>query len=349
MTRLVTADGPAALHQAGNFEKSGNGDLINGPEIGLNIGGLSGRGRRLDSVTDWDPTTNEDGTAASLALGDDVYIYAVPSGNGDGQANLLASKNATVPDGFTAATSRKVSGFHFGRTRPLSEAHNSAYSPPTEIVWNSVWDLLNRPALAPVEGMARLKNGWWISIYLLSVGSGAGNETVPVSRYNATPIKDDVFARRDLPSIAANNGFFIPTASLFEEYAEGAPEGNDNDNDTAWADTSNSGPTATGTVAKAVSSWNIVDAAGNLFDWLDEQYNIGSGFSHRESDADVGMYSGANRGTVYSNDWRCAGGGGRFVYGAQAGSGALYWLATPGDAFGDVGLRGASGPLIVRA
>ncbi|SFD68272.1 hypothetical protein SAMN05660831_02101 [Thiohalospira halophila DSM 15071] len=348
--RMITADGPAALEQAGHVEKSDNGDLLNTPEAAINIGGLAGQGYRLDAVTDLDPTTEEDGTVTSLAVGDDVYFYAVPSGVGDGRANLVASKNATTPDGFTAATSRKFSGFHFGRTRPLDDAHAhvKTYTPAEEIVWNSVWDLLNRPS-APPEGMVRLPSGWWVTIYLLSVGSGSGANVVPVSRYNATPIKDDVYARRDLGIIAGRGGYVLPWAGLFDEYAEGAPEGEDAANDTAWADTSNSGPATTGAVAKAVSSHNVVDAVGNLWDWLDNQHNTGTNYSDDRTVVEVGMYSADLRGEVYHDNWRSAIGGGDFDDGSRGGAGCVYWNAKPWVANGYVGVRGASGPLRARS
>ncbi|PWG62872.1 phage major tropism determinant [Spiribacter halobius] len=334
---ILPAQAAGFIALMGHIEK-GTGDTLNLPEGMANIGGNS-QGYVLAPQTDWDPlgAGNNDGTFDALALGDDIYIYAVTDPSGTAQ--WLASKNSTVPSGYTAGTSRKIGGFHYGRVRPVAERYDSAYSPATQIVPNSVWDLQHRPKCDP-SGMVEVVPGrLWVDIYLNSEGSGTWPENVPVSQYGATLIKDDVYARVDFHVLARNAGKRLPTVEEFLTYAVGAPQGADANNDTAWSDTSNTGPTTAGGVAKAVSMFNVVDAVGNLWDWLDNQIDLGGTFAWDRTVVDVGQDSAFARGEVYHAGWRCFLGGGNFGEGVHAGARCLFLPANPWGANGGVGLR----------
>mgnify|MGYP001770677065 CR=1 FL=1 len=319
----------------------GAGDTVNVPEGMINIGG-NGRGYLLQAVANWNPLTNNDGTFSSLSLGDDICIYAAQSATG--VSDLIASKNTTFPDGYTADNTRKIGGFHVGRVRPFSERYNASYVPAVGIVPNSVWDLHHRPVCDP-SGFAEMPDGRWISIYQLSEGSGTGAGVVPVSRYGATPIKDDIYARKDFPNLLQNAGMYAPDVQLFRCYAQGAPQGSDTNNDTAWSATSNSGPTTTGAVAKAVSQFNIVDAVGNLWDYLSTEYNTGTAWNWDRSVVNTGIDASHPRGEVYHDNWRSALGGGRFDHGARDGAECVNWINFPWNSSGSVGVRGVSDPL----
>jgi hypothetical protein len=98
---------------------------------------------------------------ASVALGTDYAIYATPDG-------LVVSANFTVPDGYTALTSRRVGGFHY---------QNS------EINQYSIWDLKYKPNVRDPRGMARSPMGVWADIYILNTspdinGTSAYNVTI---------------------------------------------------------------------------------------------------------------------------------------------------------------------------
>jgi hypothetical protein len=182
--------------------------------------------------------------------------------------------------------------------------------------------------------------GWlWVDIYLNSEGSGVWPENIPVSAFGATPIKDDVYARTDFHQLARNAGKRLPTVEEFLTYAEGAPQGGNSDNDTAWSSTGNAGPTTTGAVAKAVSQLNVVDAAGNLYDWLDSHHDLGGTFAWTTSVVNVGKDAAIPRGSVRHADWRAFVGGGNFGEGAYCGARCLYSTANPWHAGGNVGLR----------
>ena len=163
----------------------GTGDTLDLPEGMVNIGGNS-LGYLLAAQTDWDPVANSDGSFAGLALGDDAYIYAVADASGTAQ--WVASKNSTVPDGETADTSRKIGGFHYGRVRELADAFSVGASLAVQIVPNSVWDLNHRPTCTPTGMVEVIPGKLWVDIYLASEDGAAWPDTVPLSRFDATPL-----------------------------------------------------------------------------------------------------------------------------------------------------------------
>lgn len=347
-TYAIPAQGAGHFELMGSIVASG-AMRLDIPEGILNIGG-NGKGYVLEPLTDWDLTAvdNQDGSLDALALGDDVYLYAVQSD--DGRAGLIASTNITVPGGYTSADSRKIGGFHYGRVREVADRYNSSITPATQIVPNSVWDLKHRPTCDPTGMVEVIPGKLWVDIYLNSEGSGTWPENIPVSRYGIAPIKDDIYARSDFHLLLRNAGKRIPSAEEFLTYAEGAPQGNDGNNDTAWSATTNSGPTTTGAVAKAVSMFNVVDAAGNLWDWLDDHYDLGIENRNAWSTeiVDVGKDSAFARGQAYTyvygagdaSSWRGFIGGGHFDIGVRCGSRCLHSSAPPWGAYGSVGLRG---------
>ncbi|SFT73629.1 hypothetical protein [Halomonas saccharevitans] len=330
---------------AGHFEMMGSivasGAMrLDVPEGVLNIGG-NGKGYVLPPLVDWDPTAvaNQDGSLDSLTLGDDVYLYAVQGA--DGRAGLVASTNITVPGGYTSETSRKIGGFHYGRVRTIAQRYDTAITPATQIVPNSVWDLSHRPTCDPTGMVEVVPGRLWVDIYLNSEGSGTWPENIPVSRFGVQPIKDDIYSRSDFHLLVRNAGKRLPTVEEFLTYAEGAPQGNDGNNDLAWSATGNSGPTTTGAVAKAVSMFNVVDAAGNLWDWLDNHHDLGGTYNWTTSVVNVGKDSSIPRGQVYHAAWRCFVGGGNFGNGVRCGARCLYSHAHPWSASGSNGFRGA--------
>lgn len=312
---------------AGHFKLLGAiravGDMrLDIPEGILNIGG-NGKGYVLEARTDWDPTApaNQDGSLDALALGDDVYLYAVQSD--DGVAGLLASQNITVPGGYTADNSRRIGGFHYGRWRPLAERYNAAYAPPTQIVPTSVWDLGHRPKCDPAGMVEVIPGKLWADIYLNSEDGGVWPETIPLSRFNATPLSGTEGYSRylDLPRLAANAGKRLPTVAEFFVYADGSPQGNDGNNDTAWSATTNTGRTNTGDVAKAVSTTGVVDAAGNLWEPTLDHYDSGdTGWAWDRTIIENGKDSAQNRGEMYHVRWRFWLAGGGWGSGVRCGS-----------------------------
>lgn len=272
----------------GNIEK-GTGDTLNLPEGMVNIGG-NGYGYLLAAQNNWDPTAvgHHDDTFSALAVGDDIYIYAVQDASGTAQ--WVATKNSTYPNGYSAANSRKIGGFHFGRVRvvnsdgvPIDAGTSTPYGAGWEsnvvdgaILPNAVWDLANRPACDPT-GMAKVDATTWADIYLVSaavavsrsgskLASGLGH-----SACNATPLTGTEYLHMyNFVELAQRQGKRLLTLAEWLQAAEGSPQGNDADNNNAWSATTNSGRTTTGAVANAVSAKGFVDCAGNVFEWTNE-------------------------------------------------------------------------------
>jgi hypothetical protein len=140
--------------------------------------------------------------------------------------------------------------------------------------------------------------------------------------------------------LISNAGKRLPTVEEFLRYAEGAPQGSNSSNDTAWGHTSNTGPALAGAVAKAVSQYNVVDAAGNLYDWLDSHHDIGGTYAWSAAVVNVGKDSAIPRGSVLHAGWRAFTGGGNWSNGVYCGARSLNTYANPWDANGNVGLRG---------
>ena len=109
--------------------------------------------------------------------GKDVYIYAAIDTNGVMQ--FLISLNSTTPNGYTAANSRKIGGFHC-----LCDNVNAIDNHPLsgyvagDILPASRWDLLFRPESEP-EGMVYDEyTNVWIDIYLASYTSANGLQSI---------------------------------------------------------------------------------------------------------------------------------------------------------------------------
>lgn len=321
----------------GQISASGE-TTLNIPEGSVNIGG-TGKGFVIVAQPEFDVSdvTNSDGSFTSLALGDDIYIYAVD--NGVAEAKLVASKNADIPDGFDAVNSRKIGGFHYGRVRPIANRYDTDYVPTVQIVPNSVWDLQHRPTCDPTGMVEIVPGGFWADIYLNSEGGGTWPENIPVSRYGATLIRNLAYARSDFHVLVRNAGKRLPSVEEFLTYAEGAPAGQNN-NTFAWVAFANPAPTTAGAVDKAVSMFNVTDAVGNLWDYLDNHCDWGGTASKDTSVVNVGMDAAIPRGAVEHADWSNFAGGGSYTYSVAAGARCLHTGSKPWVTNGVVGLRG---------
>jgi hypothetical protein len=120
----------------------------------------------LNSTASWDSSSTSYAAAGTRA-GKDVYIYVCEQ---DGDVpKIVLSANSTVPAGYTAATSRKIGGFHCLclSVGTISGHQLSGYN-TGDILPLSVWDLKHRPKSDP-EGMVYVAGiGRWYDIYLAS-------------------------------------------------------------------------------------------------------------------------------------------------------------------------------------
>lgn len=222
-------------------------------------------------TSDVDITTLDTG---QFQFGRDYYVYLCDDGSVNGL--LLISLNSTAPLGYTASNSRKIGGFHYGRKRNSftpSDITNNVVVP------NSVWDLVHRPRCSP-EGMVYIGNGVWVDIYLSSVNEpitfSAGNGSPIVtgsvkSTYNSVPLTGtEGLNGYNFIELARRSGKRLLTLQEWLQAAWGSPQGNNTDNVNAWSATSNTSRQNTGYVERAISLMNVIDCAGNVWEWLDE-------------------------------------------------------------------------------
>jgi hypothetical protein len=296
----------------GRIEK-GSGDTLDLPEGSINIGG-NGKGYVLDSKTGWDPadSENNDGSFSSLSLGDDVYIYAVQGD--DGKADWMASANATYPDGHTESDSRKVGGFHFGRVRETSQAYDSAATLSEQIVPNSCWDLKHRPKCDPTGMVEVIPDKLWCDIYLASEGPGSWPDTVPESRYDATPLSGvEGYSQLDYSRLVRNAGKRLPDYSEFLMFAYGAPQGS-----VGVSGRSNTGQQS-GYGFDCVSCLNVDQPSGNLYQQTSHYYDRSTGNGWK-NDLNEGKDSSEDHGQWFGGEFSAAYVGGFWFDGDKAGA-----------------------------
>lgn len=205
-------------------------------------------------------TTADLDTGSSFSFGKDHYVYICDPGDGMSDEVYKISLNATYPAGYTATTSRKIGGFHYGKIRT-----SETISAVTEgIVPNSVWTILWRPQSDP-EGMVYIGGGTWADIYLASIGSDGLLHSV----YNAAPVTGtEGLNWYSFQHLFRKSGKRMGSYSDWIKCSEGSPEGLDGSNDQAWSATTNEGRHNTGLIAKATSLVGCRDCVGNVWEWV---------------------------------------------------------------------------------
>lgn len=215
--------------------------------------------------------TNLD-TGAEFIVGRDYYVYLCDPGSGLDE-RYVVSLNSTYPAGYDASNGRKIGGFHYGVAR-----HTNAVMQPTTaggtvrgsgweaavftgIVPRSVWTLKHRPTCSP-EGMVFVSD-FWADIYLSS-DDGAGALR---SAYGQTPVTGtEGLTVYDFIEKYAAVGKRVPTYEEWLMLALGSPGGLADSNLNAWSASSNTGRALTGSVERAVSSFGVRDAVGNVWE-----------------------------------------------------------------------------------
>jgi hypothetical protein len=272
-------------------------------------------------------------SGGSFQVGTDYYVYLVDDGAG---GQLVVSANSTFPEGAVADNSRKLGGFHFGHIRCVNSRYapidsNGVVYGTTGTSWknnvtvgivpNSVWDLKNRPNCSP-EGMV-LVGGRWVDIYNASVAEAVSFETgsdgmafvangLLQSKYGQLPVTGaEGLNWYSFQELAARSGKRLQTYSEFIQGAAGNPGGQDAADDYGWTKTSNSARTRTGCNVNAstgayvpaggikpyaVSAHNLVDAVGNVWEWVNDT-SIFDGGSTTGAWRDV---LGADKGRLYA-------------------------------------------------
>lgn len=163
--------------------------------------------------------------SAANRAGKDLYIYACENSDSTSTTPVFViSMNSTYPSGYTAATSRKIGGFHClcSSVGTVSGHALSGYV-TGNILPASRWDLIHRPQANP-EGMVYDENlDIWVDIYLSSVSG-----TTLQSLYNGV-IADGTstvkFHWYKFVQWYARTKKRLPYQYEFMHFALGSPEG----------------------------------------------------------------------------------------------------------------------------
>lgn len=318
--------------------------------------------------------TEADLDAGSFEVGVDYYVYLIDDG-ADGQfvisANTTFPAGHNADDsrkigGFHYGHIRKVStdglwipvdseGTKFG-----SGSVNWKDNVTVGIIPNSVWDLIHRPKASP-EGMVEV-GGMWVDIYPSSAAESialeGGTNGLHIasgrlqSKYGQYPVTGtEGLNWYGFGELAARSGKRLLSYSEWIQSAYGNPQGEDGADNYGWTKTTNSGrarvgcrvdpstgdhDAATGIKPAAISAFNIVDAVGNVYEWLDELLQRdGETFQWRD-------LAGSGKGQIYSgsaNSPVAMIAGAYWNYGVSAGPRAAHVHNQPWLVHTNIGVR----------
>jgi len=250
----------------------------------------------INNASSWDDTADTDWTVAANRAGKDFYIYlCVPSSGFD--PDIVLSPNATIPDGYTAANSRKVGQFHCLCEDVLTNVYpyenegndedyvaaayvNSSLSNGDTQHWMegmitgdilpwSVQDLLHRPHDGATREGATFspKDNRWGMIYLPS-WDAATNRLV--SRYGATIADGDsspAFHASRFDQALGGVGYMSINRQEFVNMSLGSPQGV---NIAGSADPNTTGGHAATNGQRIVSLIGMEDMTGVMYQWSRE-------------------------------------------------------------------------------
>lgn len=206
--------------------------------------------------TDITLSTATDMDTGAISNGKNYYVYLCESA---GSVVGKISLNSTVPTGFTAATSRKIGGFHtLCVNAGVIAGHLLTGYLANEILPLSVWDLKHRPRSNP-EGMVYDPNiNKWVDIYLTS-----GNLLTTASVYGAT-ISD---TRNWMDFV--DDGHVVLKRLASDDEFQGLAEGsNEETNITGSADPVTTGGHVDTAGRRMIANNGCEDCAGAMAQWL---------------------------------------------------------------------------------
>lgn len=279
--------------------------------VGTNAIYLDAQSININTVAYWDVASYA--TPANRA-GKDFYCYALQSGG------FILSANSTYPTGYSAGTSRKISGFHCLCVSVGTIAgHTLTGYVAGDILPRSVWDHFNRSS-ATQEGRIKSRCGKWVMIYLPSV---SGSTLVSV---NGGTIADGgsspAFHVYKFEQWFARQGEYSISQMEFFAVSDGANQGT---NISGSSDPGTTGGHTDTSGRRMISNEGVEDTCGVLWQWTRDlgTYNSGAAWSNAYDGNDSGVagqhYVAPYRGLL----------GGSWDHGAICGSRGSGWSSAP--------------------
>jgi len=212
----------------------------------------------IDTATHVDSVADID--TGSIEAGKDYYVYACDNA---GTLVFKTSLASTYPSGFTAATSRKIGGFHTlcAAVGTISGHPLTGYA-QKDILPASIWDLKHRARCGNNAGMVYdAKCNKWVDIYL---ASGTGVNTVSA---NGGTISDN----RTWNDFVDDGGAVGKRLLNDMEFQLAATGGNEKTNITGSADPVTTGGHVDTSNRRMISNIGCEDMAGAMYQWLLDQ------------------------------------------------------------------------------
>ena len=303
------------------FEKN----VVSQPAFQLDVGTLKNAADLIVVVNDVAYEYREGAELvlpSAMSIGTDYAVYATPDG-------LVVSANFTVPDGYTALTSRRVGGFHY------QDGVINEYS---------IYDVKYKPGARDPRGMVRAPLGIWADIYLINTspdinGTSAYNITIadgpsppkiPAIWGGDGTAQYDDFSQYTAARVLAAYGKRLPSSHEFEQLAFGSVV-----NYAVGAD-----PVTTKFDASAKSMIGCEQVSGHIWQWGSERWDRGNGASGYnwyagDTNGEGQIYSGAGSEGVGASIF-----GGNWLESGHAGARASVWSVEPWYSTNDIGARG---------
>jgi len=257
-------------------------------------------------ITNTATTLNLDSfITAANRKGKDVYVYACVPSSGTAPTFVL-SLNSTVPTGYTAATSRKIGGFHcLCVDVGIISGHALSGYVAGDILPASVWDLLFR-AESENEGMVFI-GGHWYDIYL---PSWASNKLQSV--YGGTIVDGTSAMPMHGERFAEYAGLVNKRLICRDEFLVIAKGSNERTNISGNSDPNTTGGHKDTNNRRMISNYGLEDCCGALWQWTSDifgAYNILSTTSPAKFDNQGGIsamaqdQSAGQQGSHYLNSY----------------------------------------------
>ena len=211
-------------------------------------------------------------TMPTLVAGTDYAVWVKNDGTIEATTNFSAAPSAGVW--------RRVGGFHYapGGNASLDAtgnwANHTGGNDTPQINEYSFYDLKFKPSAPDPRGLTLVNNSFWVGMYLMSNGDGAGalhrynvdpcrDGNAPFKPYATTPTRYSNAIPMNIFEVLAYNGFRAPNHNEFQLLALGVNE---------QRSIGGSGPGNTGIVTdrgktQQTSAWGVFDSTGVLNVW----------------------------------------------------------------------------------